>query len=213
MKVRSEQSVRSVLEQYILPPSVDFAFALWQHFPFTLQITKSRQTKVGDFRCHHHSTNATITINQDLNPYVFLLTYVHEVAHHHTHLQFGHKVEAHGKEWKEMFMHLMQPLLQEIHFPAEILHPLKAHMQHPKASSFTDATLTHALRLFDKNQKTIVLLSSIPTGSIFQLQGRYFKKGKLRRTRVLCEELKSKRQYLVPADAPVSDVQLSMLNF
>ncbi|HEY8935506.1 MAG TPA: hypothetical protein VIM65_21005, partial [Cyclobacteriaceae bacterium] len=66
-------------------------------------------------------------------------------------------------------------------------------------------------RLYDHNYQQQVALSEIPEGSIFKLQGRYFSKGKLRRTRVICKEIKSKKNYLVPIDALVSDVQLSLL--
>ncbi|HEY0655966.1 MAG TPA: transcription elongation protein SprT, partial [Chryseosolibacter sp.] len=81
----------------------------------------------------------------------------------------------------------------------------------PKASSFADAELTKALRSFDKNADKYTALSDIPEGSIFNFQGRYFKKGKTKRTRVLCCEVNSKRNYLVPKEVLVSDVQLSML--
>jgi hypothetical protein len=42
------------------------------------------------------------------------------------------------------------------------------------------------------------------------LRGRHFKKGELKRTRFVCNELKSKRKYLVPAEALVDEVQLNM---
>jgi hypothetical protein len=104
----------------------------------------------------------------------------------------------------------MVPILWENVFPDEILHELRRHMINPKASSFADTVLTQAFRRFDRNTSQMEL-SEVPEGSIFRLQGKYFKKGKLRRTRVLCRELQSKRDYLVPADALVSDVQLSLL--
>ena len=109
-----------------------------------------------------------------------------------------------------MFKELLAPV-QENAFPPEILHELRRHMINPKASSYADTDLTKALRLYDKNGHLAIVLSEIPEGSIFKLQGRYFSKGKLRRTRVLCKELKSKRSYLVPIDALVTDVQLSLL--
>jgi SprT protein len=55
------------------------------------------------------------------------------------------------------------------------------------------------------------LLSDIPRGSIFELRGRWFKKEETKRTRVLCQEMKTRRKYLVPADAAVNNVQLSLL--
>jgi hypothetical protein len=48
-------------------------------------------------------------------------------------------------------------------------------------------------------------------GSVFGLNGRWFTKGKHQRTRALCRELKSKRNYLVPLDAPIQSAQLALL--
>ncbi len=204
-------NVLSILSSHIPQPSVAYAHQLWHESPFELKLTRSRQTKVGDFSCRHSSANVRITLNHDLNPYLFLLTYVHEVAHLRVFLQYGRKAEAHGQEWKARFQNLLQPLLRESIFPSEILQELLRHMANPKASSFADIALTQALRAHDKNSHAMAVLSGIPEGSIFKLQGRYFKKGKLRRTRVVCMEVRSKRNYLVPVEAQVSDVQLSLL--
>lgn len=139
------------------------------------------------------------------------MTYIHEVAHLHVFLKFGNRVDPHGEEWKNMFKGLMTPVLQKEVFPVKILHELERHMINPKASSFADADLTRVLRSFDKNANQYTALSDIPEGSIFHFQGRYFKKGKAKRTRVLCSEVKTKRNYLVPAEVLVSNVQLSLL--
>lgn len=127
------------------------------------------------------------------------------------HLKHGNKVDPHGEEWKGAFKRLMEPMLRKEVFPDEILHLLVSHMVNPKASSFADVELTKALRSFDKNADQYTALSDIPEGSIFNFRGRYFKKGITKRTRVLCCEVKSKRNYLVPKEVLVSDVQLSML--
>ena len=199
-----------ILQTHVPAPSLEYCFTLWKQSPFELKVTKSRQTKVGDFTSRRTKSHPRITLNNDLNQYLFLLTYVHEVAHLRVYLQYGNKVDPHGEQWKTTFTDLMVPLLWESVFPEEILHELRRHMINPKASSFADTSLTQALRRFDRNT-TQVELSQVPEGSIFRLQDKYFKKGKLRRTRVLCRELQSKRDYLVPADALVSDVQLSLL--
>ncbi len=205
------ESVKAVLVQHLPQPSVAYAQLLWQQSPFKLKLTKSRQSKVGDFSCKHNSPHLQISLNHDLNPYLFLLTYVHEVAHLRVYLTYGRKAEAHGLEWKNSFKQLLAPLLHESIFPADILMELQRHMVNPKASSFADIALTKTLRAYDTNRPSMALLSAIPEGSIFKLQGRYFKKGKLRRTRVLCLEMRSKRNYLVPMEAEVSDVQLALL--
>lgn len=208
--VYDSATLHALLGAHVPQASVSYAHQLWQQSPFRLKLTKSRQTKVGDFSCKHNSKHVQITLNHDLNPYMFLLTYVHEVAHLRAFLTYGLRVEAHGQEWKEIFKQLLAPLLEESVFPPEILHELRRHMVNPKASSFADIALTKVLRAYDKNSQSVALLSSIPEGSIFKLQGRYFKKGQLRRTRVLCLEVKSKRNYLVPMEAQVTDVQFSI---
>lgn len=202
--------VFNILQTHVPAPALEYSFELWKESPFELKITRSRQTKVGDFTSKHTRSHPRITINNDLNPYLFVVTYIHEVAHLRVYLQFGGRVDPHGEKWKTTFTDLMLPILWESVFPDQILHELRRHMINPKASSFADTALTEAFRKFDSNPNQVTL-SQVPEGSIFKLQGRYFKKGKLRRTRVLCRELQSKRDYLVPADSIVTDVQLSLL--
>jgi len=135
---------------------------------------------------------------------------VHEVAHLHVHQKYGFKAEAHGAEWQTTFQELFAPMLNLEIFPAEILTLLQKHMVKPKASTYSDTDLTKLLRSYDPRAVNTTLLSDLPEGSVFDLNGRWFKKGKLQRTRVLCIEVKSRRQFLVPADVPVSHAQLTL---
>src|SRR6187455_638681 len=178
--MRSDK-VLTILQTHVPPASVEYCLQLWKANPFELKLTKSRQTKVGDFTSRRTKSHPRITLNNDLNPYTFLVTYVHEVAHLHVYLSLGNRVEPHGEEWKSTFTDLMIPLLWESVFPEEILHELRRHMINPKASSFADTALTQAFRKFDLNQHQQIALSDVPEGSIFKLSDRYFKKGKLRR--------------------------------
>jgi len=206
-----QEKIHQILHQHVPGVACPYCFSLWQNSPFELKLTRNRQTKVGDFTSRKNIAQPRITLNRDLNPFLFLMTYIHEVAHLHVFLRFGNRVEPHGDEWKSAFKQLMQPTLQKDIFPDEILHELDRHMVNPKASSFADADLTRVLRSFDKNSDQYTALSDIPEGSIFHFQGRYFKKGKMKRTRVLCHEVKTRRNYLVPAEVLVSNVQLSLL--
>jgi SprT protein len=207
----TEAQVLHTLQLHLPEKAVAYAFGLWKEKPFQLKLTKSRQTKIGDFTCRHGAAQPRITLNHDLNPFTFLITYIHEVAHLHVFLEFGNRAEPHGEHWKLAFQKLLKPVLTSEIFPDKIFELLSRHMQNPKASSFADTVLTKALRFFDEATHADFVLSGLPEGSTFQLNGRYFKKGKLRRTRILCKEVNTKRQYLVPAEALVSDVQLSLL--
>lgn len=206
-----EDQILSILQKHLPDPSIAYCFSLWKERPFHLKVTKSRQTKIGDFTCRHGAAHPRITLNHDLNPFTFLITYIHEVAHLRVFFEFGNRVEPHGDRWKMEFQKLIAPVITPDVFPGKILEPLARHMENPKASSFADVILTKALRSFDKHAQHDIVLSDLPEGSTFNLNGRYFKKGKLRRTRILCKEVNSKRQYLVPAEALVSNVQLSLL--
>jgi SprT protein len=204
------KKIEGILVRHIPPIAVSYCTRLWEELPFDFKLRKSRLSKVGDFTCRS-GQSPQITINSDLHPFLFLMTYVHEVAHLHVHRACGFKAEAHGEDWKVTFQSLMAPLIRAEIFPEPLLSGLKKHMASPKASSFSDAELTHLFRSLNERERNAVLLSQIPEGSVFHLHGRWFKKGKLRRTRVLCHEVKTKRQYLVPVDVPVSNTQLALL--
>ena len=204
------EKISNILSQHVPTPSVQYCLHLWQTNPFKFKLRKARQTKIGDFSCKHGQT-PQITVNNDLHPYLFLITYVHEVAHLHVHKQYGHRVEAHGEEWKNIFRDLMIPVMTPEIFSEKILRGLKRHMANPKASTYSDTELTELLRSVDAKWSRATLLSDIPEGSLFGLHGKWFRKGALQRTRVLCLELKTKRKFLVPADMPVENAQLSLL--
>lgn len=203
-----ETEVHALLSQHVPVTTLDYVFKLWRETPFVLKATRSRTSKVGDFTGCRNSNRHRITVNRDLNPYLFLLTYIHEVAHLRVYLHYSNRVDPHGAEWKNSFRLLLAPVMD--HFPPEIQHHLAVHMTNPKASSFADRELTILLRAHDAGAAYHTMVGDLPEGAVFKLQGKYFKKGKLRRTRILCREVRSKRQYLVPAEALVSEVQLSL---
>lgn len=205
------KKIYTILQAHVPGHALPYCYRLWSETPFELKITRTRQTKVGDFTSKRSIAHPRITLNHELNAYLFLITYVHEVAHLRVHLQYGNRVDPHGEEWKARFKALMEPVTTLDIFPQDILGELHRHMANPKASSFADSELTKVLRRYDPGAAQYATLSEIPEGSIFRFQGRFFKKGKIRRTRVLCHEVKSKRDYLVPADVLVSNVQLSLL--
>jgi hypothetical protein len=198
----SKPSPLVFLQKHLPAQSVDYCIDLWQRYPFHLKLKKSRVTKVGDF-CAHHGNSSVITINQDLNPYLFLTTFIHEFSHHAVHLIYGNQPQAHGKEWKLAFQTFMKPVMDMGIFPADLQLALLAHLKDPKATSFSDAGLTACFRRYDPDFHTQVLLSHIKEGEAFVLHGKSFVKGKLNRTRVLCAEKSTGRMYLVHKDVEV----------
>ncbi len=202
------EKVLTILQTHVPSTAVPYCIELWNNNPFEFRLRKTRVTKIGDFTFRRGQT-PRITINRELHSYLFLLTYIHEVAHlvvHQTRTR-----SAHGAEWKSTFQQLLEPLLNEQFFPNDLLSELRRHMIDPMATTFSDPALSKVLRTYEPPSTTKTLLSDIPEGSIFEIRGRWFKKGMKRRTRVLCQEMNSRKKYLVPVDAPIGNVQLSFL--
>jgi predicted SprT family Zn-dependent metalloprotease len=190
----------STFKKYFPEPAVAYAHRLWQYYAFDFRITKSRASKFGDYRFANNRHK--ITVNGDMNPYAFLVTYLHEVAHLVAFQRHNNHIQPHGQEWKAYFRELARPVLNTDVFPENVLAALKKYLQDAKASSCSDPELFQALHQFD-TQTDKVLLANLPEGELFSLNGRAFRKGETRRTRVLCEEVKSRRKYLVHAQALV----------
>ena len=202
--------LRQLLSKKIPKSAVNYAVELWEKEPFSFKATASRKTKLGDFRYRRDRKIQTITINADLNPYQFLLTYIHEVAHLHAFVRFGITIAPHGPEWKSTFQQLLIPLLSTDFFPIDILIPLRKHMKNPKASSARDLFLMKEMSKYDEKSinSEIIFLSDVKPGNRFLLSGREFEKGETRRTRVLCQEVNSGKKYLIAQLAkvkPISD--------
>ncbi|MEQ8238892.1 MAG: hypothetical protein RIA69_06750, partial [Cyclobacteriaceae bacterium] len=155
-----------------------------------------------DYRHHFRTGSHTITINNDLNPYAFLVTYLHEVAHLVTFNEYKGKVNPHGVEWKNNFVKVVRPVLNEETFPPKVLLALKNYFKDPKASSCSDPLLYNVLKQFDKPSDK-VFLSRLTYGDVFLFNERKFKKLEKKRTRSVCMEIPSNRKYLIAEIAEV----------
>ncbi|WP_114752241.1 SprT family zinc-dependent metalloprotease [Pleomorphovibrio marinus] len=186
--------------------SLDYCYEVWKADPFRLHITSSRSTKLGDFSFQRSRSLQRISINHDLNIYQFLITYLHEVAHHRVYSKYGMGKKPHGVEWKLAFRSVMAPVLTGKVFPLDVLIPLKRHMTNPKASAGADFFLAKELKKYDtvKPGVDLVFLGDVKVGSAFEIKARVFKKLETRRTRVLCQELSNGKKYLISSHAEVA---------
>jgi len=199
-----------ILSEYIPEKSISYIIEWLEKHPLHFKITKERQTKHGDYIARPQG-KAQITVNHNLNPYSFLITLVHEMAHHVTHLKHKRKVEPHGEEWKSNFQNLMLPLLNHEVFPDDVLRVLAEHLKNPKASSNSDPKLVLVLKNYDPYTDKI-LLHSLEIGSTFTLNNLNFVLGEKCRTRFECVELSSKKKYLVNQNAEVFPILNSSQN-
>ena len=167
------------------------------HNKIHITITKHRSTKLGDYRPPFNGKGHRITLNKSLNPFSFLITFVHEVAHLTTWNRYQNKVAPHGKEWKEDFKLLMKPFMTRQIFPDDILVALDKYMQNPAASSCADTDLLRALHQ-QNPEDGLFNLEELNENQVFSLDGnKVFRKGPLERKRFRCQNLNNKRYYFV----------------
>lgn len=189
------------LHKYIPEKAIPVVQYLIDQHNFTLKIVNQRQTKHGDFR-QLPNGKFQITVNNNLNPLQFLLTLIHEIAHHITYQKFG-RVQPHGKEWKTIFQHLMLPLLDSDIYPTNVLPHLANYLKNPKASTDADVKLSLALRGFEaKTGKNFIFELSL--GSVFMFKNKLYKRGNKRRTRYECLNLSNKKVYLFNQNVEVN---------
>lgn len=165
------------------------------------KITQERKTVHGDYRPPQRGRGHRISVNGSLNPYNFLLTFTHEMAHLIVWNKFQDKVAPHGKEWKYAFAQLMKPFLSDNIFPEDLLPFLTKYLANPAASSSRDPELYKALRRYDKEEETqdgFIFLEDLEEGKHFQTEdGRIFQKNNLLRKYYKCTEIKTKKAFRI----------------
>ena len=187
-----------------LPDSAEFFVEKWiSPYPLTLKITRSRQTKLGDYRKLRPQNRHQITVNGDLNPEAFFFVLTHEIAHMIIYAQYKYgDVAPHGKEWKFIFGELLKESVR-IYTSANQPYILK-HANAPKASVGADSDISRYL--INDLSSTQDYLEDLEIGSTFLLSKKIFIKGEKRKLRYICCEVKTKKNYLINATALVEKI-------
>ena len=198
---------QKVLAKYLPEDFVELVVDLLTTHTGVFKIVKPRKTKLGDFRAGFKNEKHQITVNGNLNKYSFLITTLHEFAHLITYNQFGRSAAPHGAEWKSNFRKLLVPIIESSSLPKAIENALVNSLTNVKASSCTDINLQRVLITFDEQNDHLKTLESLNKKSIFELNGKQFEKGVLRRTRFLCMDKDTQKNYLVNRLALVKEIK------
>lgn len=205
--MKDKTKIQTALKKY-LPEGYEVVIAeKIFNYPLKFKITKPRKTKLGDFRPGINGRPHQITINGNLNKYQFLITTLHEFAHLQTHIEFGNKVKPHGIEWKRKFNLLLEPLKKDENLPIDLRNALNKHERQIKASSCNDTGLYRILKTFDEKEEDECLLEDLSNNQQFKLGKRVFQRGILKRTRYLCKEVGTNKQFLINRLAEVRPIE------
>ena len=190
---------KDILAQYVPKASVDKVYDAIVANRIRFHISKERNTKLGDYRNTTPKHPPRISINYNLNPYEFLITFVHELAHHYTFMKYGRKHQPHGVEWKHTFQQSMLPYLKREIFPEDLLSAISNYLFVADLSKSSEAELNRVLRTYDDNMANNGWhsMETLEYGQLFLAKnGRKFRKLEIRRTNYLCECLDTNKKYV-----------------
>lgn len=197
------QTLQEGLKPYLPENSLDLVLDWIGNRPIHLKVTRGRTSKLGDFRPPVKDRINKITVNGNLNPYEFLITLTHELAHMVVWEKFGRKVSPHGTAWKSHYAGMLSQLLERRIFPPEIRQIIVKQVMNPKATSKCDTLLVRALQPHNEKQHGI-FLEDLPTDSIFRMEnGRKFRKKEKLRKWYRCISLDNGKNYRI---SPVARV-------
>jgi len=194
-RFKNDITFYTALDRFLPPGTAALLPPLLDGHSVLLKVKAARSSKFGDYRPLRNAKHLhQITINNDLNPYAFMVTLLHEIAHMHAFEQFNNNVKPHGQEWKGIYSDILSPFISKDYLPADVYNSLLNHINGPTASSCSDPHLYQALKKYNPENNGLLLLESLPMGSHFIWRtGQVFEKAERVRKRYKCIDVKTKR--------------------
>ncbi len=137
--------------------------------PILVRVVRRRKSKHGDHRVTVSRGYSVITVNASGNPWQFVLTLLHEIAHAHVAHQCAHRAAPHGREWKHAFRQLLRDHLHL--FPSDLTDAVSDYSRDPLYSSDSHTALAAALRRHDTLDLRPTVQELSP-GQMFSLNGK-----------------------------------------
>lgn len=209
--MKNSTDLESALSRFLPEAALELACAKLREYPHHLTITPPRSTKLGDFTPDPLDRRHELTVNGNLNPFAFLITLMHELAHLITWQEYRQKVKPHGTEWKINFRKTLGPFLGTGIFPDDVEAAVRRYLANPAASTCSDLGLSKVLAKYDRvSHPSIKLLDELPHGShfLYGKEKRKFVKGARQRTRYLCREVGTNQEYLFNPLVKVLEIEV-----
>lgn len=202
---KKEQPLQG-LQKFMPADAFPLVLPYLEKYHVHLTITRERKSILGDYRHALPGKNHRISVNGNLNPYSFLITLIHELAHLICFQQYAHRVPPHGKEWKMIYQELMRQFLGRDIFPGILEVALVKSLHNLPASSCSDVELARVLQTFDLVPDFLQRVEDLPVGSIFRMDLRFFRREEKLRKRIRCTDCQNGRVYLFSPIVPVDPI-------
>ncbi len=202
----TEERYRAILRNHLPAESVGWVYDFLNQYKVHFHVTRERRTKYGDYRWPQpNHLFHEMSVNGDLNPYLFLWVFLHEAAHLETHLKYR-DVQPHGHEWQAEYARLLAERLGD--FPDDARPLISRYASRVPLSRVIGRRVEEMLHRYDAGAQDapVLHLDDLPAGSRFRLKrnpSMLFVSVEHRRTRWLCRDEASGRMYVVAGSAEV----------
>ena len=185
-----------------LPKGADYFIHQWLAGHLChIKTTKDRKSKLGDYRLLPNKSHI-ITINGNLEPFLFFFVFTHEIAHL---LAFNEKINIppHGKEWKKMFQKLLLESLKI--YPPDLRDLIVIFAKNPKANFMSSPEL---VKYFNKeNSDNQIYIENLILGDQFIYQSYSYQVEETKKKRYLCRNMHNGKRYWFKSCARVEKLE------
>ena len=199
------------IDRHLPPGTAEYVAGLLAAEPLLaagveVRVVRARRSKLGDHRGPAPGRSRhRITVNDDLNPFAFLTTLLHEIAHAVTwerhergRRRFARRVLPHGPQWKGEFGRILEPVVGDGLLPGDVARALADYLRNPRAATCSDRGLVVALSRYDVPDPVRVRVEEVPQGTAFRIDGgRTFLRGPKLRSRFRCYDARSGAEYRI----------------
>ncbi len=180
------------LQPYLPPDCLPHLQRWFGPHEIHLKVTRNRRSKLGDYRKMPDNSHQ-ITINGTLQPHLFFFVLTHELAHLLAFAEFGHRIAAHGYEWKDRFRTM---LLESLQVYSEDLQPIiKNFARAPKAGFLSSPELVRYFHIEDGRDETSYVEDLQPEDRFIYREETYLLETK-RKKNYLCVNTGNGKKYI-----------------
>ena len=182
----------SNLEKYLPENTLPYLKKWFGSHSIHIRITRGRNSKLGDYRKMPDQSHK-ITINSTLQPQLFFFVLTHELAHLIAFADFGHRISAHGQEWKQTFREM---LLESLPVYEDDLKPVILNFaKSPKANFMSSPELVKYFHIENYEDESSYI-EDLEPGDLFVYRKERYRLEEKRKKNYLCTNLGSAKKYV-----------------